>query len=417
MRRAEKQRTSTCAFADRIAKLSIDHYRTCVPLEYQQQQRQICLSTIVLQREDRLEVVAMGVGNKFLMEKELARRENAEVEEPLFGSRVRDCHAEVLARRAFRRYVSERILAGDRTFLGSKIHFYSSSAPCGNATLKKFATFQSETFREELGEQGWPLEAHPPIPGHSQDLGEFSLLLKKDALAPVSHSVNPDHSLPKKKRRWQIQHSLNWCPPGTTTTWAGNGSIHCCSDKILRWNILGLQGSLLSSLLPHPLYISTVTIGRKFSNICVRRAICCRAFSHSFSNPPYKLNHPSVMGTSVCLDEQVINTESSEHGRQASFGSECWVWYHSNTSSLSAELIDGDSGLAVDEMGQPSLSCVSTRSLNCIFMKCYSSVGKVLESVPDSIDELKVMKQQISTDYEYVKEKAKQTVLRGWKSR
>ena len=35
-----------------------------------------------------------------------------------------------------------------------------------------------------------------------------------------------------------------------------------CSDKIARWNILGIQGALLCHLLEHPIYIATITLGR-----------------------------------------------------------------------------------------------------------------------------------------------------------
>ncbi|XP_026549647.1 double-stranded RNA-specific adenosine deaminase-like, partial [Notechis scutatus] len=76
-----------------------------------------------------------------------------------------------------------------------------------------------------------------------------------------------------------------------------------CSDKILRWNVLGLQGALLSHFI-HPVYLRSVTLGYLYSQGHLTRAICCRmskdgdAFGARLP-APYLVNHPEVGRVSV----------------------------------------------------------------------------------------------------------------------
>ncbi|PIK47015.1 putative double-stranded RNA-specific adenosine deaminase [Apostichopus japonicus] len=48
-----------------------------------------------------------------------------------------------------------------------------------------------------------------------------------------------------------------------------------CSDKVCRWNILGLQGSLLSNFI-EPVYLSSLTLGALYHHGHLARAVCCR---------------------------------------------------------------------------------------------------------------------------------------------
>ena len=430
IRYVEARRIGTCAFADRIATLSIQHYKehidetirtnvlpqTCIativaafhvtnPLSLSslyQQQQELEVTTPPAPIVD-LKVLAMGVGTKFLSEQVLKSEQIFKPDETnksatpgittvsstQYGTRIRDCHAEVLCRRAFRKYlfdcieqfevevlsgmasskgnrndisILERYMVSNGNTLSSSgmnhenrpqslyqlrpdvsLHMYCSSTPCGNSTIKKFATLQKEIYCTSLPNDVWPSNRYnhlnAPVVGHSIPLGQLALLVKKDNQqqqpsfdATTITSVSHTRVVSKKEATWPIYNTTDWCPPGTTTVWSNQGSIHTCSDKIARWNYLGYQGALLSSFLKTPIYISTITVGRKFSSMTCRRAVCCRLDAHVKTSinkkskkratiddataeltskneaqnevaAMYQLHHPVVMGTSVYMDD------------------------------------------------------------------------------------------------------------------
>eukprot|EP00804_Cyclotella_cryptica_P018168 CCRYP_005934-RB/>CCRYP_005934-RB protein AED:0.06 eAED:0.06 QI:65/1/1/1/0.33/0.5/4/524/426 len=408
VRHAEKRRRGTCEFANRIARISLKTYQHVVPESYRNVQKQTCVAAIVasfnildsgnetngdpntcdrLQRSkealsshEKLQVMGLGVGTKFLSAQTL--QDEHQYGAP-YGNRIRDCHAEVLARRAFRRQLLEEILTdlqgaslkvnddyipilervrGSRfdnaaeeirddsklTMKTSKslrsgfmdvddrnvryklksgvtLHFYASSAPCGNATLKKFVKMEKEVFDMSLGPNRWPQQFHSPIASHSLRLGQFALLVKKDGSTKsdnnekqaydISHSemlqrrqtANNNEKTPQGKT-WPYRKDDAWCPPSCSITNFNKGTIHSCSDKICRWNCLGLQGALLMTLLEDPLYMTTLTVGRKFSRAICQRALCCRAegFRPRKGSNKYRLNHPVLMETNVYMDETGI---------------------------------------------------------------------------------------------------------------
>ena len=197
VRHAEKRRIGTCEFANRIATVSLDAYKSAVPKSHRDAMKQTCVAAIVAHYSKRcnqseenknvdgqLRVLGLGVGTKFISHDVLVDEQNNEA--CCYGKRIRDCHAEVLARRAFRRQIALEILADLRRNCSSDskaeidydkqsiiervkcknddtqkkfcfrlkpnvtIHFYASSAPCGNATLKKFVKMEKEIFDTSL---------------------------------------------------------------------------------------------------------------------------------------------------------------------------------------------------------------------------------------------------------------------------
>lgn len=554
VRHAEKRRTGSCQFADRVAQVSVDKYREVVPLKWRQENQQVCLSTIVAHfktspgqksrpdstvdkvngedenetttiqgpENDLLIVMGLGVGTKFLSEEKIrsdaesgikGRTDDCVPCTTSYGKIIRDSHAEVLARRAFRRALTVEIKSlqlsassrsennnpdeeGDDpssrtdgfgilrqikrdtepmkgpsscTYAlkeGVTLHMYTSSTPCGNSSLKKFSKMKREKFDSSIPPDNWPRKPHPCFDAHSLQLGQCALLVKKngtttgpgvenDSGGDETHAIDASHIV-KKEKKWPANLTDDWCPPGTTLPHFGLGSLHSCSDKICRWNCLGLQGSLLSSLLETPLYMDTLTVGRKFTSCISQRAVCCRADGYckdgnnteangnmnddnEMQNLSYRLNHPSIMGTGVYLDDTgtLDMSNSKAVGQDVRFLSKlCWAWWsersiiESNTDKMeSAECIDGEEGLLFsynqmenlaqvpwEENKMNKYSLISTYALSNSFLELVNeeipkndvegNKTKMSESstLKLALPELRDLKRRLSLKYESAKD-------------
>ena len=88
---------------------------------------------------------------------------------------------------------------------------------------------------------------------------------------------------------------------GRLQTWDGVVSgdrllTMACSDKLLAWNVVGLQGALLSHWL-EPVYLSSLTLGSKYIPEHVERALHGRLGHFLPLPPPHRVAMPALLGT------------------------------------------------------------------------------------------------------------------------
>ncbi|CAH1793455.1 unnamed protein product [Owenia fusiformis] len=242
-------------------------------------------------------VVSIGTGTRCIMG----------VNRSYEGLTVNDCHAEVIARRGLLRFLYSQLFQyyGSQGAFSSNIyepmsrsrklkikdtvtfHLYISTAPCGDS--KTFSVTDPDKTLPSVN----PKSGHRPLFGRPNDgclrykveMGEGAALM------------------------------LEGLP---TPTWGGIMSgerlfTMSCSDKIAKWNALGLQGALLTNFI-EPVYLKSITIGDNstFRHGHFTRAVCCRldngqcdlsqrisASDGRDKGPsPYRINHPKVGVTS-----------------------------------------------------------------------------------------------------------------------
>ncbi|KAL8594877.1 hypothetical protein ACOMHN_016118 [Nucella lapillus] len=232
-------------------------------------------------------VISIGTGNRCITGDKLS----------LEGNTVNDSHAEIITRRGFMRFLYQQLEKYDpdqphdlfepsssgrlRVKDGISFHLYISTAPCGDGAL--FSPRDVESNSAELSNVD-QREHHPTFTSNVQGL----LRTKMEG---------GEGTIPVDTRQVSMQ------------TWDGvvRGErlrTMSCTDKICRWNVLGLQGALLSHFLD-PIYLSSLTLGFLYDHGHLSRAVCCRL---AREDPPleddlpagFRLNHPWLGRVTAC---------------------------------------------------------------------------------------------------------------------
>jgi double stranded RNA-specific editase B len=106
-----------------------------------------------------------------------------------------------------------------------------------------------------------------------------------------------------------------------------------CSDKVARWNVVGLQGSLLTHII-EPIYLTTLIVGSLFHRDHLQRAVIGRVEHLQELPAPFRLTRPSLVTTST--PPARLPVKSPRH-------SVCW-----SVGWTEAEILDSSRGRLLD---------------------------------------------------------------------
>ncbi|XP_037937105.1 double-stranded RNA-specific editase Adar-like isoform X2 [Teleopsis dalmanni] len=258
--------------ADTIGRLVLEKFMEVIKGQESYSRRKVLAGIVMTENLNfnEAKVISVSTGTKCVSGEHMS----------VSGAVLNDSHAEIVSRRCLMKYLYAQLelqctqtTANQSIFVrnqengqypyklksGVHFHLYINTAPCGDARI--FSPHENDTG----------VDKHP----NRKARGQLRTKIESgEGTIPVKSSDG-------------IQ------------TWDGvlQGQrllTMSCSDKIARWNIVGIQGSLLSSII-EPIYLHSIVLGSLLHPEHMYRAVCGR-IEKSIQGlpPPYHLNKPRL---------------------------------------------------------------------------------------------------------------------------
>ncbi|KAJ3357791.1 tRNA-specific adenosine deaminase 1 [Entophlyctis luteolus] len=255
------------------------------------------------------------------------------------GRVVADCHAEVLCRRAFRRYLvhqmSEALSSCPSIFsktsnwdpsdnlsypliLDADVRFYMyiSQSPCGDASMAALESSQEEEVRQK--NEAKRKEYLCSINLESTQSAKRSRRDGFNTSSPEAWNEFPEFLSAFDLSKGELVRGRNdYARVGVLRTKPGRADAEMslsmsCSDKLAKWNAVGISGAFLS-LLAAPVYLDGIIVGDLFDEQALRRAIIDRGFGLKTElKLPFKLGQPSIFQSTARFQHSKSFLESQK---------------------------------------------------------------------------------------------------------